>query len=137
MPCEKATLVELLWLFSYSFSTRQYWWQHGYPHSGLVWPATTTVNEKSVAVIPFVAMSDGPDDEFFADGLTEEILNALVNTGNLMVRWTNDRYLSTKHRVINTADVDRYSIPVFFGLIIVMPVLGHATWHLYRKVVSY
>jgi isopenicillin N synthase-like dioxygenase len=39
----------------------------------------------------------------------------LVNTGNLMVRWTNDEYLSTKHRVINTNDVDRYSIPVFFG----------------------
>jgi uncharacterized membrane protein len=28
------------------------------------------------------------------------------------------------------------SIPLFFGLIIVMPVLGHATWHLYRKVVG-
>lgn len=27
------------------------------------------------------------------------------------------------------------SIPLFIGLIIVMPVLGHATWHLYRKVV--
>jgi len=39
----------------------------------------------------------------------------LVNTGNLIVRWTNDEYLSTKHRVINTNDVDRYSIPVFFG----------------------
>jgi uncharacterized membrane protein len=26
-------------------------------------------------------------------------------------------------------------IPAFLGLIIVMPVLGHATWHLYRKVV--
>ena len=39
----------------------------------------------------------------------------LVNTGNLMVRWTNDEYLSTKHRVINTNKVDRYSIPVFFG----------------------
>ncbi len=39
----------------------------------------------------------------------------LVNTGNLLVRWTNDEYLSTKHRVINTNAVDRYSIPVFFG----------------------
>ena len=27
------------------------------------------------------------------------------------------------------------SIPVLVGLIIVMPVLGHATWHLYRKLV--
>ncbi|HUL89524.1 MAG TPA: DUF2189 domain-containing protein [Pseudolabrys sp.] len=28
------------------------------------------------------------------------------------------------------------SIPFFIGLTIVMPVLGHATWHLYRKVVE-
>jgi uncharacterized membrane protein len=28
------------------------------------------------------------------------------------------------------------SIPLFFGLTVVMPVLGHATWHLYRKVVE-
>jgi len=28
------------------------------------------------------------------------------------------------------------SIPVFLGLIVVMPVLGHATWHLYHKVMA-
>jgi uncharacterized membrane protein len=28
------------------------------------------------------------------------------------------------------------SIPIFLSLIVVMPVLGHATWHLYRKVVA-
>jgi uncharacterized membrane protein len=28
------------------------------------------------------------------------------------------------------------SIPFFFGLTVVMPVLGHATWHLYRKVIE-
>lgn len=39
----------------------------------------------------------------------------LVNTGNVIVRWTNDEYLSTKHRVINTYNRDRYSIPAFFG----------------------
>lgn len=27
------------------------------------------------------------------------------------------------------------SIPIFLGLIVVVPVLGHATWHLYRKLV--
>ncbi len=28
------------------------------------------------------------------------------------------------------------SLPAFIGLAVVMPVLGHATWHLYRKVVE-
>jgi uncharacterized membrane protein len=28
------------------------------------------------------------------------------------------------------------SVPAFFGLAVVMPVLGHATWHLYRKVIE-
>ena len=29
------------------------------------------------------------------------------------------------------------SIPMFLGLIFVMPALGHATWHLYRKAVAF
>jgi len=29
------------------------------------------------------------------------------------------------------------SLPLFIGLAIVMPVLGHSTWHLYRRLVSY
>lgn len=28
------------------------------------------------------------------------------------------------------------SLPLFIGLIVVMPILGHASWHLYRKVVA-
>lgn len=28
------------------------------------------------------------------------------------------------------------SLPLFLGLIFVLPILGHATWHLYRKVVA-
>ena len=28
------------------------------------------------------------------------------------------------------------SLPFFFGLAVVFPVLGHSTWHLYRKVVG-
>lgn len=28
------------------------------------------------------------------------------------------------------------SLPFFAGLIVVLPVLGHATWHLYRRVVA-
>jgi uncharacterized membrane protein len=29
------------------------------------------------------------------------------------------------------------SLPLFLGLIVVMPVLGHASWHLYRHVVAH
>ena len=47
--------------------------------------AAEAATEKSVAVLPFVAMSRGPDDEFFADGLTEEILNSLTRVPELLV----------------------------------------------------
>jgi TolB-like protein len=41
--------------------------------------------DNSVAVLPFVSMSSGPDDEYFADGLTEEILNSLAQLPELLV----------------------------------------------------
>ncbi len=41
--------------------------------------------EKSLAVMPFASLSRDPDDEFFADGVTEEILNALSQIPGLQV----------------------------------------------------
>lgn len=41
--------------------------------------------EKSIAVLPFANMSADPENEFFADGITEEILNALSQIGDLRV----------------------------------------------------
>jgi uncharacterized membrane protein len=38
--------------------------------------------------------------------------------------------------IVVTAGLVLGSIPIFVGLIVVMPVLGHATWHLYRQVVA-
>src|SRR6185295_18113729 len=35
----------------------------------------------SIAVLPFVHMSADPDDEYFCDGLAEELLNALARVG--------------------------------------------------------
>ena len=46
---------------------------------------TQTTAEKSIAVLPFVAMSDSRDDEFFADGLSEELLNVLAKIDELKV----------------------------------------------------
>ncbi len=41
--------------------------------------------KKSIAVLPFVNLSSDQDQEWFADGLTEEILNSLARTPDLLV----------------------------------------------------
>ena len=41
--------------------------------------------EKSIAVLPFVDMSQAGDQEYFADGIAEEILNVLVRIPALKV----------------------------------------------------
>ena len=38
----------------------------------------------------------------------------LVNGGDLLRRWTNDRFLATPHRVANRSGRERYAIPFFF-----------------------
>ena len=40
---------------------------------------------KSIAVLPFANMSDDPESEYFSDGMTEEIINALTQLKDLRV----------------------------------------------------
>jgi TolB-like protein len=51
-------------------------------------PVATTEEvmvDKSIAVLPFADLSQEQDQEWFADGLAEEILNALARTPDLLV----------------------------------------------------
>jgi len=42
-------------------------------------------SDKSIAVLPFVNMSADPENEYFSDGITEEIINALTTVKGLKV----------------------------------------------------
>ncbi|MHA1543786.1 MAG: hypothetical protein ACTSU8_01480, partial [Alphaproteobacteria bacterium] len=48
-------------------------------------PQEAVAEAKSVAVLPFADLSEGSDQEWFADGLTEEILNSLARLPELQV----------------------------------------------------
>ncbi len=48
-------------------------------------PVVAETISRSIAVLPFVNMSSDADQGYFADGLTEEILNSLAKTPDLLV----------------------------------------------------
>ncbi len=43
------------------------------------------LTDKTIAVLPFVNMSSNEENEFFSDGITEEVINALAKIGHLKV----------------------------------------------------
>ena len=46
---------------------------------------TITVKKESIAILPFIAFSSDPEDEYFADGMVEELLNLLAKVPDLQV----------------------------------------------------
>jgi TolB-like protein len=60
-------------------------------HEGLQVPSQRHIEditgsyENSVAVLPFLNMSSDPDNEYFSDGITEEIINSLVKVKGVEV----------------------------------------------------
>jgi TolB-like protein/Tfp pilus assembly protein PilF len=59
-----------------------YFWssKHGAPA-----PSVAAITDKSIAVLPFVDMSEKKDQEYFADGMAEEILDLLAKIPSVKV----------------------------------------------------
>jgi TolB-like protein/Flp pilus assembly protein TadD len=55
------------------------------PDAKVAAPRGEQVTEKSIAVLPFANMSGAPEDEYFSDGIAEEIINALAKVEGLRV----------------------------------------------------
>jgi TolB-like protein/Flp pilus assembly protein TadD len=59
---------------------------HFWPgRSGTRAPTVAAISDKSIAVLPFADMSEKKDQEYFADGMAEEIIDLLVKIPGLKV----------------------------------------------------
>jgi TolB-like protein/class 3 adenylate cyclase/Tfp pilus assembly protein PilF len=65
------------------------WWWTTQPHRTPASAATSntahSADQKSIAVLPFVDMSQAKDQEYFCDGISEEILDSLAKVDGLRV----------------------------------------------------
>jgi len=66
-------------------------------------PSTTNVPDKSIAVLPFIDLSQKHDQEYFSDGLSEELLDQLAQIPELKVASrTSAFYFKGKTEEIST-----------------------------------
>jgi TolB-like protein len=63
----------------------KFWQAHHSPPEQAANATTSIVSDKSIAVLPFVNMSSDKEQEYFSDGLSEELLNLLTKIPQLQV----------------------------------------------------
>jgi TolB-like protein/Flp pilus assembly protein TadD len=73
-------VVERFWLSKHATSERPI----AAATSALA-PAAPAISEKSIAVLPFVDMSEKKDQEYFSEGLSEELIDLLAHSPDLKV----------------------------------------------------
>lgn len=56
-------------------------------------PSIASISEKSIAVLPFAHLSSDPDDEYFGDGLAEELMIAMTRIEGLKVAARTSSFL--------------------------------------------
>ncbi len=90
-----ATLVLLLLIAALAVALPFYW------HRNL---KTSSPPEKSIAVLPFLDLSQAKDQEYFCDGISEEILHALAKVDGLRVVARTSSF-SFKGKSVNAREV--------------------------------
>ncbi len=63
-------------------------------------------NKPSIAILPFQNMSGDPEQEFFADGMSEDIITVLSRVSNLVVMARNSTFVY-KGQAVNVRQVGR------------------------------
>jgi adenylate cyclase len=69
-------------------------------------PILALPDKPSIAVLPFQNMSGDPEQEYFADGITEDIITALSHVPSLFVIARNSSF-AYKRRAIDIRDIGR------------------------------
>ncbi len=69
-------------------------------------PSLTPPDKPSIAVLPFANMSNDPEQEFFADGIAEDIITALSRYPSLFVIARNSCF-TYKRRAVDVKQVGR------------------------------
>jgi adenylate cyclase len=69
-------------------------------------PSLELPDKPSIAVLPFTNMSNEPDQEFFSDGITEDIITALSKVSALMVIARNSTFIY-KGKAVDIKQVGR------------------------------
>ncbi len=64
------------------------------------------ISGKSIAILPFVNMSSDPENEYFSDGITEEIINAMTKVEGLKVTARTSSF-AFKNKNINIQEIGR------------------------------
>ncbi len=66
--------------------------------------AKDKVKENSIAVLPFVNLSSDPENEYFCDGVAEELISALAKVGDLKVAARSSAF-SFKGKTANVSEI--------------------------------
>jgi TolB-like protein/cytochrome c-type biogenesis protein CcmH/NrfG len=78
-------LASLVVLLGGWFAAEKYWWSRG-PHTpGVAAGTTGAMAPQSIAVLPFTDLSEKKDQEYFSDGLSEELIDLLGKVPGLRV----------------------------------------------------